>query len=132
MDPATRRFVKSRADQRCEYCRIPQAAAPLISFHVEHVRAKQHHGGDQVDNLALSCPDCNRFKGPNLSAFDSETNTIVSLFNPRSDTWESHFAFVGAEIVGLTPEGRATVSLLNMNAELRLQVRAELLREGEL
>jgi len=38
----------------------------------------------------------------------------------------------GAEIVGLTPTGRATVRLLNMNAKHRLQLRSELLAQGQL
>jgi hypothetical protein len=132
MDSATRRHVRKRADERCEYCRLPQAVAALIPFHIEHVRAKQHRGGDEVENLALACPDCNRFKGPNLSAIDPESGVIVSLFNPRVDSWETHFTLVGAEIIGLTPIGRAAASLLRMNEQSRLKMRAELLRHGEL
>ncbi len=58
MDATTREFVRRRAGQRCEYCRLPQAAAPFFTFHVEHVRAKQHRGGDEAANLALACPFC--------------------------------------------------------------------------
>ncbi len=132
MDAATRDFVRQRAGQRCEYCRLPQAAAPFFTFHIEHVRAKQHHGGDEAENLALACPDCNRFKGPNLSAIDPETGTLVPVFNPRTQSWQEHFAFMGGEILGRTPVGRATAALLNMNEEPRLEMRSELLRSGEL
>ncbi len=132
MDATTRELVRHRAGHRCEYCRLPQAAAPYIAIHVEHVRAKQHHGGDEAENLALACPYCNRFKGPNLSAIDPETGTVVPVFNPRTQSWQEHFVFVRGEIVGRTPVGRATAALLNMNEEPRLEMRLELLRNGEL
>jgi hypothetical protein len=68
-------------------------------------------------------PDCNSFKGPNLTGMDPQTNQIVPLFNPRSQNWGDHFALSGAEIVGQTTQGRATVRLLRMNDQERLQVR---------
>ena len=125
MDAATRQLVRRRADNRCEYCRIPQEATPFIPFHVEHVRARQHAGDDRPDNLALACDRCNAFKGPNLVSVDWETGETVPLFNPRKDDWSEHFLAEGGEIVGLTPTGRATVRLLNMNAPRRVQLRQE-------
>lgn len=106
-------------------------SAPLFVFHVEHIRAKQHRGDDDLANLALACPVCNRFKGPNLSAVNPETDRLVPLFNPRTDVWEEHFAFVGALIVGRTATGRATATLLRMNAEARVAMRIELQARGE-
>jgi hypothetical protein len=47
----------------------------------------------------------------------------VSLFNPRNDVWSDHFAVRGGRINGLTPKGRATVRLLNMNAPRRVELR---------
>ncbi len=55
MDAGTRRLVRERAGERCEYCRLPQSALPLARFHIEHVIARQHRGGDGPGNLALSC-----------------------------------------------------------------------------
>src|SRR5208282_5243773 len=130
MDASTREFVRQRASHRCEYCRLPETAVPFFAFHVEHVRASQHRGGDEAENLALACPYCNRFKGPNLSAIDPETGTLVPVFNPRTQSWQEHFALMGGEIVGRTPVGRATAGLLNMNEELRLEMRLELLRNA--
>lgn len=46
--------------------------------------------------------------------------------------WSDHFAYQSADIVGLTPTGRATVSVLNMNEPKRLELREELLENGEL
>jgi hypothetical protein len=52
------------------------------------------------------------------------------LFNPRLHRWENHFARVGAEIVGISEIGRATVQLLDMNAEERVIIRSHLQAEG--
>jgi 5-methylcytosine-specific restriction endonuclease McrA len=67
MDAALRKFVRERANGRCEYCMLPQEAVPYFTFHVEHIRARQHQGSDEPSNLALACPDCNAKKGPNRS-----------------------------------------------------------------
>src|SRR5688572_6096143 len=97
-----RQLVRQRADDRCEYCRIPQTAIPWARFHVEHIRARQHGGADDLTNLALACRRCNAFKGPNLSAIDPFTNDVVSLFHPRRDDWSDHFRVEGFSIAGLT------------------------------
>jgi hypothetical protein len=131
MDAAVRQLVRQRAIERCKFCRLPQESAPVVTFHVEHVVPRQHGGQDDVANLALACPHCNRFKGPNLTSVDPATNQIVSLDNPRIQSWNEHFELTGVQIVGLTPHGRATVRLLRMNGEERMQVRAELLARGE-
>jgi hypothetical protein len=96
MDEAVRQFVRQRAAQQCEYCHIPQDALPWASFHVEHIRARQHRGGDDPDNLALACRRCNLHKGPNLSSIDPQTGQLVPLFHPRLDVWSEHFALVCA------------------------------------
>jgi hypothetical protein len=131
MDAATREFVERRATHRCEYCHTPQAAVPLIPFHIDHVVARQHAGDDTHGNLALACDRCNLFKGSNLASVDPASGTIVPLFNPRNHEWSAHFHFEGARIIGLTPAGRATVRLLAMNAPRRLDLREEWLAEGK-
>ena len=132
MDAATRQQVRLRAHHRCEYCRLPQAAAPFLTFHIEHIQAQQHIADDSLDNLALACPDCNRHKGPNLTTLDPQSRTIVTLFHPRQDLWEDHFEYRGALLVGLTPVGKATVRLLQMNVEERVEMREELQAAGEM
>ena len=131
MDAATRRFVVQRAANCCEYCHLPQTAAPLALFHLEHIQAQQHIHDDSLDNLALACPDCNRYKGPNLTSLDPATREIVVLFNPRLHHWEDHFALQGPTIVGRTPTGVATVRLLQMNSSRRVERRRELIEFGE-
>lgn len=124
MDSDTRRFVRERASFRCEYCLIIEAMLER-TFHVEHVIAKQHGGGDEVENLALACDRCNLYKGPNLSTIDPGSRSIVPLFHPRRDTWTEHFGRRDAHIIGLTAIGRATVQLLLMNSRDRLIIREQ-------
>jgi hypothetical protein len=61
-----------------------------------------------------------------LGSFDPETRNFSFLFNPRNQEWKSHFIFSEVLIVGLTPEGRTTVKLLQMNSEERLAERQKL------
>jgi hypothetical protein len=81
-----------------------------------------------MENLAWSCQRCNERKGPNLSAVDPDTSVLVPLFHPRRDKWAEHFAWGDLTVIGLTATGRATVWLLEMNSEERLQWRAALRR----
>jgi hypothetical protein len=118
---SARRLVRQRASEKCEYCGLAQSSFPLVTFHVEHVIAKQHGGSDDLDNLCLSCHWCNLFKGPNLSTMvDGE---LKRLFHPRTDRWADHFAMEEGEIRGLSAIGNATVSLLNMNDPDRVELR---------
>jgi HNH endonuclease len=101
-------------------------------FHIEHIIARQHRGGDEADNLALASHQCNLHKGTNLSSFDPDTNQIVNLYHPRRARWPDHFKMDGPLIVGLTRTGRTTAWLLQMNSEERLEWRRILVELGEL
>ncbi|MEZ0276028.1 MAG: HNH endonuclease [Roseimicrobium sp.] len=125
MEAASRSLVRERAGLRCEYCHLPEKALD-ITFHVEHIVARQHGGGDDLSNLCLACDRCNFHKGPNLTSIDPDSGLTVSLFHPRQEEWAEHFEFREAEIAGLTATGRATVRLLNMNARHRVLLRARL------
>jgi hypothetical protein len=124
---ATRRLVRERAEHRCEYCRTRQADEPFIAYQTEHIIAIQHGGGDEEDNLALACSHCNLHKGPNLAGIDTVSGNIEPLFHPRQQLWEEHFEFQGPYIAGKTPRGRATIRVLAMNAEARVDLRRETL-----
>lgn len=126
MDNSFRNSVRQRARNRCEYCRLHQEHFPFAPFHIEHVVPKKHGGSDALTNLALACQHCNLHKGSNLTGLDPESGEIAVLFNPRTQRWHDHFAFRGMMIVGLTPTGRATVRVFEMNSVGRLQLRAEL------
>ena len=130
MTPQTRRQVRERAVSRCEYCRLPYWIELAGSFHLEHVVARQHGGGDEAANLAWACSRCNRHKGTNLSGVDPDSNQVVPLIHVRREVWEDHFEFIGAQIRGKTAVGRAPTWLLQMNADRRVELRAQLIMDG--
>ena len=118
----TRRVVRERAADRCEYCRIVQAVERR-RFEIDHVRPLRHGGRTVAANLALACPSCNLWKGPNVAAFDPADDRLATLFNPRVDVWADHFEATRGLASGLTPAGRATVAFLKMNDPLRVRLR---------
>ena len=130
MSPELRRQVRERAAERCEYCRLPDRIELTGPFHVEHIVARQHRGTDDLSNLAWACSRCNRHKGTNLSAVDPDSGKVVFLFNPRVEKWEGHFEIAVALILGTSAVGRATVHLLQMNADRRVELRSELINQG--
>jgi hypothetical protein len=132
MKQAHRQFVRDRAGNRCEYCRLKQEHEPDRPFHVEHIIATCHRGGDELDNLALACQWCNLLKGPNLAGRDPDMGKLVRLFHPRQDAWPDHFRMDGARIIGVGDVGRTTAWLLEMNSDERLELRATLIDLGEL
>ncbi len=130
MDAALRELVRERAGNRCEYCRIHQDQDPFFTFPVDHIIARQHGGKTESQNLCLSCYRCNSHKGPNIASIDPDTKEMVRLFHPRQDNWTEHFTWRGALIVGVTPIGRATVSLLAINHPDYVLLRESLIEEG--
>jgi hypothetical protein len=125
MDATTTARVRARAGNRCEYCQIHQQHY-LITFHVEHIVARQHRGSDAESNLALACHFCNRHKGPNVAGLDPATGVLTRLFYPRTDVWSHHFRIAMGRIIGLTPVGRTSVEVLQMNRLDRVRLRGTL------
>jgi hypothetical protein len=121
--------VRQRARNRCEYCRIPEAAFAFKHV-LDHIRARQHRGPTTSRNLALCCNRCNLCKGPNLTGIDPKTGRVTRLFNPRRDRWGDHFRWRRAMLIGKTPVGRATVEVLQINAPDRVDRRRRLMDEG--
>jgi hypothetical protein len=119
---ALRREVIKRAGNRCEYCLLPAEVA-FYPHEVDHVIAEKHGGATDINNLAFACWRCNRHKGSDLTSFDPQTQQLSPLFNPRTQIWSEHFAYEGERITGLTPEGRTTISLLQLNSDARLTER---------
>jgi hypothetical protein len=130
MDTALEQLVRSRAGYACEYCRLPQRFSRL-TFPVDHVIARQHHGATTESNLALACGYCNLHKGPNIAGIDPQTGNLTRLFHPRSDKWREHFRLDGAVVVGLSDVARATISVLAINHPFQTAVRQTLIDEGE-
>lgn len=126
---ALRRLVRERAKERCEYCLIPEALT-LSRHWVDHVIAEKHGGLTEEQNVALSCVLCNLHKGTDLTSIDPLTRQLTPIFHPRRDAWADHFRFDGARIEPLTPTGRCTVRLLQLNHPRRIAERELLIRLG--
>jgi HNH endonuclease len=121
--------VWRRADSCCEYCHFAAEFAEY-SFHIDHIIAEKHGGETDSENLALEYFYCNTSKEPNIAGFDRETGDITPLFNTRKQAWHEHFRWRGPYPVGLTPEGRATVEVLNINEPDAVTLRRYLMAEG--
>ena len=120
-----RQAVAKTARYRCGYCQT-QAAVIGMPLEIEHIMPVSLGGTVNPDNLWLSCTLCNRYKGNQVTGFDELTNAMVSLFNPRQQKWNDHFAWEqqGLMIVGLTSTGRATIFRLQMNNPFVVRSRA--------
>jgi hypothetical protein len=126
-----RSFIEERAGHCCEYCKFPMSFSH-DPFHIEHILALHLGGTNDMVNLALACDGCNSYKWQYIEALDSETNTIVPLFNPRLEAWQAHFEWSSdfKWIHGKTPKGRATIDLLRMNRSGLVNIREALIAFG--
>ncbi len=129
MDRALQELVWRRARHRCEYCQVPQDFDRL-PFEIDHIISEKHHGPTRSSNLCLACFACNHHKGPCIAGRDRITRKLASLFNPRRHKWQGHFRWDGPLLVGLTPIGRITVDVLEINLDHRVAFREGLIEEG--
>src|SRR5262245_7459772 len=114
--------VAERAGHRCEYCRMHQSLQGA-TFHPEHITPRCHSGPSILENLALACPSCNLHKSCRTEVEDPESGASVPLYNPRTQSWDNHFAWQGYRVVGKTPGGRALVVAFDLNHPRRLRIR---------
>jgi 5-methylcytosine-specific restriction endonuclease McrA len=66
---AQRDEVFKRAKGLCEYCKS-QEKYSNAAFEVEHIIPISQSGETILENLALACSGCNKFKSNRTSAFD--------------------------------------------------------------
>jgi hypothetical protein len=128
--------VRRRAGYRCEYCRIVG-----WELQVDHVvpRSPRRRGHGPVGdpdaadpaNLAAACAHCNRFKGDFTTWRDPLSGREVTLFHPRRDRWEEHFAWSNdyLRILPTSDVGGATIARLRMNDAVLVRQR-RLLRQA--
>jgi hypothetical protein len=127
---AVRREVIDRANRCCEYCRISERERDF-PFAIDHIIAEKHGGRTVSDNLCFSCFWCNSHKGSDISSIDWQNDEQLSwLFNPRTQNWNDHFRLGDGRIVGLTPEGRVTVFLFQLNVPTLVLERQLLVMRG--
>src|SRR5262245_59732036 len=104
--------VRTRANGRCEYCRLHDEF-DCLPFQIDHVIPAKHGGSDDLSNLAWSCYNCNAHRASNITSISPSTGRIVRLFNPRKDRWNRHFLWKGTRLDGKTAIGQATIRILN-------------------
>ena len=117
--------LREQAKFLCEYCHASELWQ-YVRFTVDHILPISCGRTNSFDNLCLACFHCNRRKSDAVSAIDPVTGKLCSLFNPRRDRWNEHFIWSSDKLLllGLTPEGRATVHLLELNRERIVRIRA--------
>jgi hypothetical protein len=123
--------VRRQAGDRCGYCQSAQryVFGPL---EIDHLLPTARGGTDDEENLWLACRLCNGYKSDHTHGRDAVTGEEVRLFNPRLQRWADHFAWSadGTQMRGLTPCGRATVLVLQLNNVLAVMVRREWVAAG--
>ena len=86
-----RREVIERSGNCCEYCRVSQEDQ-FFTFEIDHIIAEKHGGASTSENLCLSCPDCNAYKGSDIASVDWDLDEVITpLFHPRKQDWAMHF-----------------------------------------
>ena len=127
-----RATIVERARGCCEYCRS-QARFAIQPFSVEHIIPRDRGGQTILDNLALACQGCNNHKYTKIAGQDPVTGELVPLYHPRQQRWRDHFAWNDdfTLIIGMTPAGRATVEVLQLNRDGLVNLRRVLYAMGE-
>jgi hypothetical protein len=92
---------------------------------IDHIIPPVKGGTEEEINLCLACRECNLYKAQNILAIDPLTGEQVALFHPWEQPWNDHFCWEESltRIAGITPIGRATIALLNMNSVNKVTVR---------
>jgi HNH endonuclease len=113
---ASRLRIRQRANFLCEYCHSSEEASTSL-FTLDHLIPQSLGGDDSENNLALACHRCNGRRYNFTDGIDLETQTPVTLFNPRTDLWSDHFIWSadGQNILGITAIGRAALNRLDLN-----------------
>jgi hypothetical protein len=119
-----RQRVAAAARHRCGYCLTAEEVVGM-PMELDHLIPESLNGPTEEDNLWLACTLCNDHKGNRIAGTDPEAGQVVRLFDPRHQVWAAHFRWTeaGDEIVGLTPAGRATVAVLQLNRPIRVVAR---------
>jgi hypothetical protein len=128
---AMRQQVRERAGHRCEYCLSHQDYV-MGRLQIDHIQPIAKGGSDDIENLCLACELCNQHKWTYTHGLDPETGEQVALYHPRQQQWSAHFAWSaeGTDLIGLTPCGRATISVLALNHLLAVTVRRNWIKAG--
>lgn len=111
-------YLREEFGRQCVYCRMPDTAAPLDSFGVDHYQPKNVFPERRNDysNLFYCCNTCNRLKG---DFWPTETPERKRRFvpNPCDHVMWDHLRFRAVEVTARSDAGKFTLDLLNLNDE---------------
>ena len=70
------------------------------------------------ERAQLRCEYCHADERWQFIRFTIDQGQVVPIFNPRQEPWADHFAWdvTSIRVVGRTSTGRATIDLLDLNA----------------
>lgn len=122
---AVQNQVRQRANFLCEYCHADEKWQ-YVQFTLDHIIPLKQGGDNSLNNLALACFHCNRYKAASQVAVDPLTQRTVPLFNPRRQSWSQHFIWStdSLTVIGTSEIGRATLDNLQLNRERIVVIRA--------
>ena len=124
---AIRLKISLLAGLKCEYCFMPEYLSQY-NFHIDHIISQKHGGLTKLMNLAYCCPHCNFNKGSDIATLDKvNPEKLIRFYSPRKDIWNEHFEFFEGQILGISPIGEATESILKFNEINRLILRKQLI-----
>lgn len=119
-----RQFIIARDHFCCAYCQTSEDNCGQ-RMQVDHIYPESAGGPTVPHNLCAICVSCNSYKRALLNALDPITGHKVTLFHPLQQRWSEHFSWdeSKAQVIGLTPCGRATVDALQMNNPIIVRAR---------
>ena len=123
-----RKTVAERANFCCEYCLIPERLS-FFTYQIEHIISLKHKGDSTFENLAFSCPICNRYKGSDLGTNVNSPPILTRFYNPRIDKWNDHFKLKqNGQIVPKSDIGEATIKIFQLNYDDAVLQRQKLIK----
>ena len=81
---ATRRRVRDRAGNRCEYCLSHQDYV-LGRLQIDHIQPVAKGGSDDEDNLCLACELCNQYRWAKTHGRDPRDKRLRSFIHDGND-----------------------------------------------
>jgi hypothetical protein len=108
----------------CAYCDITEIEASGISFETDHYEPQSIRPDMAAvySNLLWACRLCNRYKGAYCPS-DEERAAGLRYFRPDLDDAYEHFEVSGLRVTGLSPVGRFTEVMLDLNRREMQEIR---------
>jgi HNH endonuclease len=126
-----RQKIRNTDRDRCCYCLTTELNSGIrLTF--DHTTPQAKQGKTTFENVCLACRSCNEFKSDTTEAIDPITDQTAPLFNPRTQNWSDHFAWIadGTKVQGKTAIGRVTVTTLQMNRSIIVLTRRRWVEVG--